>query len=287
MNEPQDTPAADTGDTVVVLLDTVHRFVAESHARSRAEIPVTLDRSLEKDLGVDSLGRVELLMRIERAFGIGLPEQLLASAETPRDLLRAVLAAAPATAATAATPRGEVPERVQAEPCAALTLTEVLDWHVRAHPQRTHIILLDEAGGETTITYAELRAAAAEIAAGLLERGLQPGQAVALMLPTGRDYFHCFFGILLAGGVPVPIYPPARPSQIEDHLRRHAGILSNALAAMLITVPEAKSVARLLQAQVETLRAVVTADELTLVGQQAPDYALQAGEIALLQYTSG
>ncbi|BBJ00124.1 acyl-CoA synthetase [Ferrigenium kumadai] len=288
MNERQDTPATDTrSSTSDVLLETVRRFAAESRARSGGEMPVSLDSSLEKDLGLDSLGRVELLMRVERAFGVSLPEHLLASAETPRDLLRSVLAASPATAAAAAMPRREMPERVESEPSAALTLTEALDWHVRAHPQRTHIILLDETGNETPITYAELRDSAAEIAAGLLERGLQPGQSVALMLPTGRDYFRCFFGVLLAGGVPVPIYPPARPSQIEDHLRRHAGILSNALAAMLITVPEAKAVARLLQAQVETLHAVVTADELTVAGQQVLDYALQPGQVALLQYTSG
>ena len=30
------------------------------------------------------------------------------------------------------------------------------------------------------------------------------------MLPTGRDYFFAYLGILLAGGVPVPIYPPFR-----------------------------------------------------------------------------
>ena len=270
-----------------VLLETVRRFAAESHARSGGEIQVTLDSSFEKDLYLDSLGRVELLMRVERAFGISLPEQLLASAETPRDLLREILVAAPATAAAVDMPRSEAPERVAAEPFAALTLTEVLDWHVRAHPQRTHIILLDEAGEETRITYAALRDSAAIIAAGLQERGLQPGQSVALMLPTGRDYFHCFFGVLLAGAVPVPIYPPARPAQIEDHLRRHAGILSNALAAMLITVPEARPAARLLKAQVETLHAVVTADELCHSGTQTSRYALQPEQIALLQYTSG
>ncbi|HXU92056.1 MAG TPA: AMP-binding protein [Gallionella sp.] len=286
MDDRQDTPATDTSDTAGVLLETVRRFAAESRVRSGGTIPVTLDSSLEKDLGLDSLGRVELLMRVERALGINLPEHLLASAETPRDLLRAVLAASPTTAASVFMPRGSAPERVESEPSAALTLTEALDWHVRAHPQRTHIILLDEAGNETPITYAELRDSAAEVAAGLLERGLQPGQSVALMLPTGRDYFRSFFGVLLAGGVPVPIYPPARPSQIEDHLRRHAGILSNALAAMLITVPEAKAVARLLQAQVACLHAVVTADELAVAGQ-APAYTLQPGQIALLQYTSG
>lgn len=313
MNERQDTPATPTSghgkvsafdhensharpplpvgeganDAAAMLLETVRRFAAESRVRSEEEVPLTLDSSLEKDMGLDSLGRVELLMRVERAFGVSLPAQLLASAETPRDLLRAVLAAAPSTVAAMDIQMSEVPERVESEPSAALTLTEVLDWHVRAHPRRTHITLLDEAGAETNITYAGLRERAAEIAAGLLERGLQPGQMVALMLPTGCDYFHSFFGVLLAGGVPVPIYPPARPSQIEEHLRRHAGILSNALAVMLVTVPEAKPVARLLRAQVETLRTVVTVEELAVSGRQAPGYALQAGQIALLQYTSG
>ena len=53
------------------------------------------------------------------------------------------------------------------------------------------------------------------------------GQAVAIMLPTCIEYFHCFVGVMLAGGIPVPIYPPARLSQMEDHIRRHARILAN------------------------------------------------------------
>ncbi len=281
--------AVNTEDTAGVLLATVRQLVAESHVRSGGKIAVTLDSSLEKDLGLDSLGRVELLLRIERAFGISLPEQVLASAETPRDLLRAVLTAAPAVTPPTGMLRGVAPERVQSEPSDALTLTEVLDWHVRTHPQRTHITLQDEAGLETEISYAALHQGATKIASGLMERGLQPGQSVAIMLPTSRDYFCCFFGVLLAGGVPVPIYPPARLSQLEDHLRRHAGILSNALTAMLITVPEAKLVARLLQAQVETLRAVVTVADLADLSApgHTPVYALKTGDIALLQYTSG
>ena len=61
------------------------------------------------------------------------------------------------------------------------------------------------------------------------------------MLPTGAEYLWSFMGILLAGGVPVPIYPPARLSQVEDHFRRHARILSNADVAMLITFAAAKN----------------------------------------------
>src|SRR4029453_7136871 len=96
------------------------------------------------------------------------------------------------------------------------------------------------------------------VAAGLTARGLPPGQTVALMLPTSHDFFLGFYGILLAGGIPVPIYPPARLSQLEEHLHRQMRILSNAETVMLLTVPEAKPLARLLSAPAERLHRVVT-----------------------------
>ena len=100
------------------------------------------------------------------------------------------------------------------------------------------------------------------MAAGLAGRGIEPGHAVALMLPTSREFFVAFFGVLLAGGVPVPLYPPTRRSQLEDHMRRQSGILANSLAALLITVPEARGVARLLRASTRTLREIVSVADL-------------------------
>ncbi|HTQ78178.1 MAG TPA: phosphopantetheine-binding protein, partial [Burkholderiales bacterium] len=57
-------------------------------ARPSLSPAVALDSSLERDLALDSLARVELVLRLEREFGASLPEQALASSETPRDLLR-------------------------------------------------------------------------------------------------------------------------------------------------------------------------------------------------------
>ena len=82
------------------------------------------------------------------------------------------------------------------------------------------------------------------------------------MLPTGLEYFAAFFGAQLAGGIPVPLYPPARKSQIEDHLRRQAGILRTAGAEVLVTFSEVLTLARLLSAQLPGLRRVVTVAEL-------------------------
>ena len=269
------------------LLETIRQLAAELHP-SRPAAPPSLDNRLDQDYGFDSLARVELFLRIEKRFGVSLPETVMASAETPRDLMRAMLAASPARHAHA----GAV-ERVSAlaaeseTPDQAATLPEVLKWHVERHPDRPHIVLQDEDGAERTVTYSELDQAARAIAAGLQERGLQPGHAVAIMLPTSAEYFFSFFGILLAGGIPVPIYPPARASQIEDHLRRHAGILSNALTECLITVPQAKPIALLLRPRVATLKSVVTPEELTKSGQLAAPHRATPQEIAMLQYTSG
>jgi 1-acyl-sn-glycerol-3-phosphate acyltransferase len=273
--------------TADALLAVVHQLATELHP-AKAGSPPTLDSQLERDLGFDSLARVELMLRMDRAFGVSLPEQTLVAVETPRDLLRAVLAAraaapiAPAPEVPPAIPLAsvEIPER-------AATLNEVLEWHVRSHPERVHIVLLTDGGGEEEITYAALRAGARRVAAALAARDLQPGTAVAIMLPTSRDYFFSFFGVLMSGCIPVPIYPPARASQVEEHMQRHAGILSNAQVAALITVPEAKALALLLRSQVPTLASVLTLEDLHEEGAGEPVHNSRPEDIAFLQYTSG
>ncbi len=109
------------------------------------------------------------------------------------------------------------------------------------------------------------------------------------MLPTGREFFAAFYGTLRAGGVPVPLYPPARPSQLEDHLRRIAGILRNARARELLTVERAKPLAHLLRAELDTLQAVATVADIAAAaaGSPAATVPVTASDVAFLQYTSG
>ncbi len=275
-------------DTAATLLKVVEALATELHPGRSAARPVTLDSSLDRELGFDSLGRMELLARIERHFAVAVPEGLFTEAETPRDLLRALLGASGPKSGFAA---GEVTRaalgEADATPHAARTLVDVLNWHVQYHPDRPHIQFYSDDDAADIITYRQLREGALAVAAGLQQRGLQPGEAVTLMLPTGRDYFFSFYGILFAGGIPVPIYPPVRRTQIEDHLRRQRAILANCLAVMLITVPEAKAVARLLRSQVATLRNVVTVDELTSQAGTYQEPPIGAQDIAFLQYTSG
>jgi hypothetical protein len=115
---------------------------------------------------------------------------------------------------------------------------------VEQHPDRPHIYLYEKTTAPLVLSYADLYQGAQKVAGGLQARGFEPTHTAAIMLPTGCDYPYSFFGILLAGGIPVRIYPPIRLSQIEEHLKRHAGILDNAVCELLMTIREAKPLAQ-------------------------------------------
>ena len=268
------------------LIAVVGDLADELRPGARAAAPVTLDSALDRDLGFDSLGRVELMLRLEKAFDAALPEQTFATAETPRDLLRALSGAG--RRRDAAQPPDVSTFDLGAAPMApfaAATLNDVLAWHADTHPERPHVQFYADDGDGEVLTYGALKDNAARLAAGLRDRDLQPGESVALMLPTGRDYFVAFCAVLLAGGVPLPLYPPGRPTQIEEHLRRHVAIVANGLARILITTEEAKRFGALLKSQVNGLSHVVTPDELATAPAPVPSVTAEA--VALLQFTSG
>src|SRR5262245_45213707 len=202
------------------LLTVVQQLALELHPHKHNALTVTLDSALERDLGFDSLGRMELLLRLERAFGVQLPEQVLATAEVLRDLVEAVRKASIGTGLRVPTAvETGVSEAVDGIPAGATTLVEVLEWYARVHPQRRHITLYGEDEHVEEITYAGLYASAESVAAGLQAHGLQPGQTVALMLPTSHDFFLGFYGILLAWGIFVIIYSLVLLLTLESDLR--------------------------------------------------------------------
>lgn len=267
------------------VLDIVTALVSELGG-SRAQARLGLDDLLERDLGLGSLERVELLVRLERAVGVRLPDAVMAAVSTPRDLVAALLSGEAAAAE-------RVPERTEpvlpgvAAPASTRTLVEALRWHAERSPERINVYLREDDGTEHELSYERLWRRATAIAAGLAERRLEAGERVALMLRTEAAFFEAFFGVLLAGGVPVPIYPPFRPDQVEDYARRQTGILRNAEARLLVTFPAVLRVAALLRPRLPCLKEVVTADALAHEGAAPPAVRLAASDAALIQYTSG
>lgn len=287
------------------VVETVRELVEELEPGSGRAERVRLDASLD-DLGLDSLSRAQLVERLEERFGVALPDSAFTDAESPRALLREVRRASPrhgdadgegVDAETAET-AGSLEERGRRRqdrggvraPQEAGTLLEVLEHHAAEHPDRSHVLFLERGPGEGPehdLTYGDLDRRSAAAAAALQDLGLEPGGNVALMLPSGLEYFVAFFAVLRAGGVPVSLYPPVRRSQIEDHLKRQAGILENAEARALITFDEVKPLARLVEARVPSLRRVLTPADLEGGSGRPQEVRVGPDDTAFIQYTSG
>lgn len=274
-------------DNPSLLIDVARSAVADLRGGDLYGLRVSLDSSLQNDLGLDSLARVELLHRIEQAFKVRLHDDAFASAVTLRDLLVAVENAGPQPADAQAVVGGaHRVETAEPAPESAATLLDVLRWHVDRHPAATGLTLLAP-DGERSITYAELANGAAAVCGALQARGIVPGESIALMLPTGADYFTAFMGVLFCGCVPVPIYPPAHATQLEEHIRRHAKLLTNARTVAMLTDRSVLRLGRLLQANVPCLRHLETVANLVAAGRPGTVVPTAGDALAFLQYTSG
>src|SRR5580704_16558869 len=272
---------------------------------------------LERELGLGSLERVELMLRLGDACGVRLPDRVVAEVDTVQDLVEAILreesgtgtgsaslssnAVTGAGTAVVTAPAYSRAIRVDLEQQVrnAETLTEILRLRGRSEPAREHIHLYEENDQLRTITFGELFEKSSTVAAELVRRGLEPGQTVAIMLPTCAEFFWTFAGILLAGGLPVPIYPPFRADRIAEYAARQSNILRNAEAQFLVTWRQAENLAKLLQPRVPSLREVLNAQKLASApadpqrptGDWRPvqhlSHHARGEDIAFLQYTSG
>jgi fatty-acyl-CoA synthase len=278
------------GPALEQVLDVV-RALARETGGPRAERAVTPQASLEREVGLGSLERVELLARLERAFGRVLDDRCLVL-----DSVAALAAALDGGAAAGpARPIARDEAQVAATDIGAgvTTLTASLWRHALLDPGRVHVFLRGDAasdggrGDDEPVTYARLRDEAAAVAGGLRERGIAPGDTVGLMLPTGLDFLRSFFGILAARAVAVPIYPPVRLDRLEEYAVRQSGILADAGVRLMVTVPRGRAVAGLLKPRVKTLEDVLTADELAASGAPVSGPEGEGPEAAFIQYTSG
>src|ERR1700759_4995630 len=63
------------------------------------------------------------------------------------------------------------------------------------------------------VSYVEFASTVSELARGLIDLGLQPGDRVALLCTTRLEWSYADFAITSAGGVVVPVYPTNSPEE--------------------------------------------------------------------------
>lgn len=274
-------------DIEIELIAITRQLLEESGSRYRREIKS--DASLQRHLGIDSLGRAELFQRIEKAFEVNVPDRLLAEAETLSDI-----AAFLETSETGVkrekqerhiiTPHDDVSTL---DPSQTESLLDIIWLYGQFSPNKPHIYFQHEDGTDEVITYGELLDRSLRVAASLRERGLKDGETVAIMQPTNPGFFYTFLGTLLAGGVPVPIYPPFRMHALEAYAKTEAHILKSAEVRILVTFSEAENLSRILKTFVPSLKHVTTVDDLLGKEKLATPFKAKGDNFAMIQYTSG
>ncbi len=144
---------------------------------------------------------------------------------------------------------------------------------------------LDRAERETFHPWREILERAQGAAGRLQRQGIAPGDRVAIVLPTGIDFFDAFFGTQLAGAVPVPLYPPVRLGRLDEYHRQTAAMLDAAGARLLLTE---RRLQLLLGETVERARPELGCARLVdLSAGPFRQVAVQPGDLGLVQFSSG
>lgn len=276
-----------------ILSSLIRELAEELHWPTTRTQIISPETSLDRDLGLDSLSRVELISRVERAFGVVLTEAVFLRLNTIAELVEAIREAPKVKNHTAYSRSDSMPSpnlmlQEIKPPSNALTIVDALKTHAADHPKRIHLTLLKSIEERINISFETMHASARKVASNLTNKGIKKGDSVALMLPTSEEYFFCFMGIMYLGAVPVALYPPSRPAQLLDHLERHADILKNANAVTLIIDKQNLGrLGQLLKLGAGFVSLVDAKRDLLTPKDDFDVFDHKENDLAFIQYTSG
>jgi len=165
---------------------------------------------------------------------------------------------------------------------------DILRARVAAHPDR---IALADAGTRRVLTYAQLDAASACVAAALRARGLRAGETVLIVHPVALELYVALVGMLRAGLVPAIPPPGADRGALARCARKHpphAVLVGGIGWAALALVPELRHAMLLSMSAApfafDVLHADLTRDDVVAHGAVEPR---DDRDPAMLTFTSG
>jgi fatty-acyl-CoA synthase len=144
------------------------------------------------------------------------------------------------------------------------------------------LTFVDAQERKTSLSFAELYERAQRAAGGLREQGVARGDRIAIVLPTGPDFMDAFFGAVLAGAIPVPLYPPVRLGRMEEFHRRTAHMIRACGAKLVLS-----------DVRISRLLGVALADARPALGLRRVQHARPlispavADDLLLIQFSSG
>ncbi|MFO7587844.1 MAG: AMP-binding protein [Gemmatimonadota bacterium] len=119
------------------------------------------------------------------------------------------------------------------------TLATLLE---RAAGTRLGVRFVDESGTGALVPWAAIRDRALARAAWLHGIGVEPGDRVAVVLPTSPGFLDAFFGCVLGGAVPAPLPPPERLGRLAEYQERTAALLRGIGVRLVLTDARTRTV---------------------------------------------
>ena len=162
------------------------------------------------------------------------------------------------------------------------TLIEMLD---AAAQSDLGLVFVSRKEQDQDVSFTRIREQAQSIAADLVRRGVRKGDRVALVLPTSPEFVECFFGVLCAGAIPVPLYPPLRLGKLDEFHRRTTAMLKAVDAAMVVTDERIRRFLGVAVANSSPVLGCVTASSLG--GPISDAVEVAADDVAVIQFSSG
>lgn len=155
---------------------------------------------------------------------------------------------------------------------------------LRRTPAKIALHFVDDAGQETTLTYAQLYEAADRLAAGLHAWGLRKGDRVAFFIGNRPEFVIAYLAVIRLGAIMTPINLRYRRLELSH-------ILTDATPRLLVTERRHLHLFdELLPDDRASLEATLLAEELAQWQAEPRATAIplvQADDLALIMYTSG
>ena len=141
--------------------------------------------------------------------------------------------------------------------------------------------LNDDPSRHTTMTYGELDRRARAVAACLQDMRLA-GERVVLAYPPGLEFIAAFFGVLYAGCVAVPTYPPRRRT-----FDRFDAIAGDAGASVALSTASSIAQFKTMTGHVAATRWLATDELADADADDWIEHDPSRDSLAMIQYTSG
>ena len=158
---------------------------------------------------------------------------------------------------------------------------------VHAAATTSGLTFVDLRERETPLPYREVLTRARRSAATLRATGVVSGDRVAIVLPTSPAFMDAFFGVLLAGAVPVPLYPPVRLGRLAEYHAATSRMISAVGARLVLVNGRTRA---FLGETIERARPSLgwrSAESLTSGSEEALEVDVDPDALGLIQFSSG